>query len=285
MNRKHANILLFIAAIIWGGGFLATDFALQDIPPFYIMSIRFLGASIIPLLFSIKRIHATPKKMLLHGCVCGIILFFAFAFQTFGLQYSTPSTNAFLTSTNVIFIPIILWLLTKRVPQRNEWISSVICLVGIALLTLNTGMNFIGIGDIFSIICAVFFAIHIIALNRFSKRWDTLSLSAIQLLIAGLFSFLCAQLYEMPPTSIGNDAWLGISYMIFISTLLAYLLQTHAQKYTSANTASIILSTEALFAAIFAFLILQERLSVQMLLGAAIILLSLIYMEYQAKRN
>lgn len=285
MKKGYANLLLVIVTIIWGGGFLAMDGALDTFSPFYIMMIRFLGASILPLLLSWRKLRVLRREQLWHGLVAGGFLFLAFAFQTFGLQYSTPSKNAFLTATNVVFVPYLLWVLYRRRPKGKEIFTSILCLAGIFLLTWKPDSSGFGIGDGLSVVCAVFFALHIIVLERYSQHTDAICMTALQMLGAGCISTVCALVFEQPPQQVSIMAFGSILYLIFVSTLLAYLLQTLAQKYTNANSASLILSMEALFASLFSFLLLHEIMSMTMIFGACMIFGSVLFLEYHPKKK
>ena len=143
----------------------------------------------------------------------------------------------------------------------------------------------LGFGDMLSLICALFFALHIIALERYSAHVDTVCMTALQMMTAGVISTICALTLEQPPTSFNWHAAGNVAYLIFVSTLLAYLLQTFAQKFTTANSASLILSMEALFASIFSFLLLGEVMSPPMILGACLIFSSILYIEYKPGRK
>lgn len=285
MKRKYANMLLVVVTVVWGGGFIATDGALKSLSPFYVMTIRFLGAAIIPLVLCFKKLKNLDSSSKLHGVLTGTFLFLAFAFQTFGLQYSTPSKNAFLTAANVIFVPYLLWMLMRRKPTRKEIIASILCVIGIALLTLKPDALMLTLGDGLSLICAVFFALHIIALERYSAHVDAICMTALQMITAGIISMICALCFEKPPLSFPVSAMGNVMYLIFVSTLLAYLLQTYAQKFTTANSASLILSMEALFASVFSFILLHEVMNGTMLLGAALIFSSILYIEYKPLRK
>lgn len=285
MRKSMANGMLVIVTIIWGGGFIATSTALDSFPPFMIMMIRFLGASVLPLVISWKSLRQLSKEQVMKGIIAGIFLFLAFAFQTFGLKYSTPSKNAFLTATNVVFVPYLLWFFMRRRPTRKELIASVACVLGIALLTLKVDAFYLTMGDILSLICAVFFAAHIIALERYSAHMEVFAMTALQMLTSGIISTCFALGLESWPTSIPNAAIGSLAFLIFGSTMLAYLLQTWAQKYTNANSASLILSMEALWASIFSFLFFQEMMSPIMMLGACLIFGSILYIEYRPKKK
>lgn len=285
MKKTYANLMLLAVAVIWGGGFIATSNALDNFSPFYIMMIRFLGASILPLLLARKACKDISQQDLLHGFITGVFLFLAFAFQTFGLQHSSPSKNAFLTATNVVFVPYLLWFIMKRKPQRKEMIASLMCVIGIALLTLKPEALSLSYGDVLSLICAIFFALHIIYLERYSAHINVFVMTSMQMVTAGVISTICALLFEQAPVTVSFTSIGSILFLIFCSTMLAYLMQTYAQKFTTANSASLILSMEALFASLFSFLFFQEVLSLMMMIGACMIFSSILYIEYHPKRK
>ena len=271
MKKSYANILLVIVTIIWGGGFIATDGALDALSPFYIMMIRFMGAAILPCILCFKKLKNLEGYIWRRGL--------------FGLQYTTPSKNAFLTAVNVVMVPYLLWLYMRKKPNQKEVLASIVCVIGIAFLTLKPDAVGLNIGDMLSIICAFFFATHMIVLERYSRHCDAIVMTALQMLGAGILSTICALLFETPPAQFELSAVGNLAYLIFISTLLAYLLQTFAQRFTTANSASLILSMEALFATLFSFLFLHEELTLYMIFGAALIFCSVIYIEYKPKQH
>ena len=285
MKKMYANMMLVVVTVVWGGGFIATNGALDNLSPFYIMMIRFMGAAVFPIAVSWKKLRQLDRTTVLHGMLTGVFLFLAFAFQTFGLKYSTPSKNAFLTATNVVFVPYLLWIFLRRRPSRKEIIASLLCVAGIALLTLKPDALMLTLGDLLSLVCAIFFALHIIALERYSAHVDAICMTGLQMITAGVISTICALCFETAPASFPMEAMGNVLYLIFVSTLLAYLLQTFAQKFTTANSASLILSMEALFASIFSFLLLHEVMSLPMILGACLIFSSIIYIEYKPRRK
>ena len=120
MKKSYANILLVIVTIIWGGGFIATDGALDALSPFYIMMIRFMGAAILPCILCFKKLKNLEGYIWRRGLFAGALLFLAFSFQTIGLQYTTPSKNAFLTAVNVVMVPYLLWLYMRKKPNQKR---------------------------------------------------------------------------------------------------------------------------------------------------------------------
>lgn len=283
MKKRYANIMLVVVTVVWGGGFIATSTALDSISPFYIMMIRFLGASILPGVLCFKKLRHLDRSTIYRGIFTGVLLFLAFSIQTFGLKYSTPSKNAFLTATNVVFVPYLLWFLMHRCPKRKEIIASLMCVVGIALLTLKPDALSFTIGDVLSLLCALFFALHMIYLGRFTQHVDVFVMTFLQMFTAGILGTICALCFEQAPSLFDVSTVGSLLYLILFSTMLAYLLQTYAQKFTSANSASLILSMEALWASIFSFLFFQEMMSLSMIVGACLIFTSILYIEYKPK--
>lgn len=279
MRKSTAILILVIVTIIWGGGFIATSTALTAFSPFTILMIRFLGAALMPLVLAKKAWRHVSPKDVIHGVVVGGFLFLSFAFQTFGLQDTTPGKNAFLTATNVVMVPYLLWLLHGKRPDRKAVISSLICILGIALLTLRSESFTLALGDILSLICAVFFAIHMITLGRYGQNVNVFAMTALQMLTAGFLAAIFALLFETWPQIVPTEALWSLLYSILIATMLAYLLQTWAQKHIPASEAALVLSMEALWAAVFAYLFLGETMTLPMLAGAVLILCSVMVAE------
>lgn len=277
MNAKTANLLCLLVAMIWGGGFIATDLALESFSPFSMLVCRFVGAAVlawIPVLIKKEKIH---RKDLIAGSASGILLYAAFAFQTFGLTMTGPGMNAFLTSVNVVFVPYIVWVVLRRKPDGVILAASLICLAGIGCLSLSGGSFSFGMGDVLSLICAFFFAAQIVALEYAQGSSPTV-INAIQLSCAGILSIPFGIGAAWPHTLDMTDV-LSILYSIVLATFVCYLLQTVAQQYTSAAAASILLCTESLWANIFSFMLLHEAKTPVMILGGLLIFASVILVE------
>lgn len=282
---NHADLLLIVVSIMWGGGFIATKDALDTITPFYTMALRFPIAAILLMIVSFKNIKNITKYALKGGLITGTFLFLAFAFQTLGINHTTASKNAFLTATNVILVPYLLWIIIKRKPDKYQIISSLMCVIGIGLITMDGSGVTIQLGDILSFVGAIFFACHIICLDYFSKKINVVILTIIQLATAGGISIGAAVAFEDFPVGLTGSSWSAVMYLAIVSTLLAYVIQTYAQKHTTASKTSLILATEAVFASIFSAIFLGEKFTIIMLIGGAIVFLSVIVAETKLKFN
>ena len=280
-NESHflADGALFIVAIIWGSGFTVSQLALDSgLLPFSIMTIRFLVAAILMTLIFARKLKSITKKDLIAGGIVGFFLFTAFGAQTVGLQFTTPSKNAFLTATNVVMVPFLYWILSKKKPDVFSMGAAFLCLFGISHLSLEGNFT-LGLGDTFSLICAIFFACHISATGFFSKKVDTTLLTIIQMWVATILSVLGAFSTENLPSVIPSSGIISVLYLGIFSTMVAFFIQTTAQKHTSATRTAIILSTEALFGSLFSVIFLKELLTFKMIVGGAAIFLAIVTAE------
>ena len=275
----QADIGLALVAIIWGTGFIAVSWALDDhFPPLYLLAARFLIAFLVLGLIIHKKLSAIQQSTYLAGFITGFFLFAAFALQTVGLVYTTVSNNAFITSVHVVIVPFLYWILSKQRPDIFSFSACFITLTGIALLSL-TSLATINFGDLLTLGGALLFACHILAIGHYTCKHDPVILTLLQLGFAALFSLAGAFFLENPPEAISFKATASILYLAIFCTLLCYLLQTICQKYSTSTKTAIILSTEALFGTLFAVLLLSEALTLRMTMGAALIFIAVIIAE------
>lgn len=283
--KKYLGILgLLTVTVIWGGGFVASDMALESLSPFQIMVIRFLIAAVLMTLLGIKQIKTISKEEIRCGFWLGAALFGGFALQIIALQYTTPSKNAFLTATNVVFVPFIALVIYRKKIEVRSLIGAVMALAGAGVLSLKNDFS-IGLGDGLTLLCAVCFALQIFltgeyvgrirpAVLNFLQMTTACVLSAAGLLLSGDFTFA-------PSTR----SLLAVLYLGVVSTTITYLLQTVSQKYVDETKSAIILSMEAVFGTFFSVLLLHENVTVRMLAGSALILAAVLVSEVSFKKE
>ncbi|MBZ9625072.1 DMT family transporter [Clostridium sp. FP2] len=273
-----ADMSLLLVAIVWGGGFIAVKGALDSVTPFYIMAMRFGISAIIMLLVFRKKIKHITKNQLAVGTLVGLLLFLGFAAQTIGMKYTTAGKNAFLTGTNVVIVPFLYWIISKRKPDSYSLASAFLCFIGIGMLTLDGGIH-IGLGDGLTLICAVFFAAHIVSVGFFTQKVGAITLVIIQLGSAAVFSLIAALIYEKVPAQMNSDTIFAIGYLAIFSTMFAFIIQNVAQKYTSSTHAAIILCLESVFGSILSVIMLNEVFTSKMVIGCITIFLAIITTE------
>ncbi|QDQ00466.1 DMT family transporter [Lysinibacillus fusiformis] len=278
MKQYIADGMLLVTAIVWGSGFVVTAIALEYLTAYQVMAGRFLLASIILTVLFGFRLKKARKSVIWKGVLLGTILYIAFALQTVGLQYTTPSKNAFLTAVNVIVVPIIAFAVYKRRIDGYEIIGSIMAIVGIGCLSLQGSMT-MNIGDILSLACAVAFAFDIFCTNLFVQKEDAIALTIIQFVTASFIGIMVVISKGEVPATLEKEAIYSIVYLAIFSTTIAYLFQNVANQYTTATKAAIILSTESFFGMILSVLFLHEMLTGRMIMGAVLILLAILIAE------
>jgi drug/metabolite transporter (DMT)-like permease len=283
MNSYIGKIGLMLVAIIWGTGFVASALALENYSAYQILAIRFTIAFLVLLVLNIKRLKVLSAKTIKRGSLLGVFLFLAFAFQTVGLQFTTPSKNAFLTAVNVVIVPFLGYLLLKKKLSVKSIVGSFVTLIGIALLSLTGSVGSFNLGDILTLICAVFFALQIFVTDLFVNEEETWSLMLLQMGSAAILSWITLFVTGDKLPVLEFKSLMPVLYLGLVSTLLAYFIQTASQKYTTSSQAAIILSTEAFFGMISSVIILSERVSINMLVGAVFIFIGILIVELEFK--
>lgn len=281
--ERLAALALLLVTIIWGSGFIAVELALGSglSVPFILMVRMLLGAALLGILF-FRRVHAASRKAIQHGAVAGVLLFFAFYAQTLGQQYTTVSKTAFLTATNVVMIPFLVWLVAKKRPPAKVFALAGLTLVGVAILTLSGAQEGFALntGDLLVLCSALIFAAHIVYLGLACRFDDAIAITFWQLLTAGVIATVAFLISGNPPTLVQLRAGLWpVLYLGVFSTCLCFYLQTHAQRHISPAKAGILLSTEGFFGSLFSVLLGLEPLRFSLVLGGLLITASVILVE------
>lgn len=283
----QGNLMLLITAIIWGTAFVAQSEGMRYVEPFTYNAIRTLlgGIVLIPVIAFLKRIlskgsdtekPATSRKdTVLGGIVCGIVLFAASSFQQCGIPMTTAGKAGFITALYIIMVPLIQVFLYRRTGFRI-WCCVLIAAVGFYLLCIHEGFR-IEKGDWLVLCGAVFFSVHIMVIAFFnSKNADGMVMSCIQFMTAGILMLICMLLFEHPTLQGIWDAKITILYAGVLSCGVAYTLQILGQRDTDPTVATLLMSLEAVFAALSGWLLLHEALSAKELSGCVLVLIAVI---------
>ncbi len=278
------SLLLLSVAFIWGGGFIYTNIAVQyGISPALLLTLRFfIPAAIMAVLFG-KELAVSSLEDLKFGLIAGTILFAAFFCQTYGIKFTTPANNAFLTATNVIMVPFLSMLLFKQQPGLRATACAFVCFVGAAVLSWSPGVGItFNIGDWLSLLCAFLFACHYAYLGVSAKLIRSAAvLSFFQLAVVSALAFVTFLLFERPLFSaVALKSGMGsILYLALFSTGYCYFVQSWAQRRFSASGTAIILSTEGLFGSVLSVLWGFDTPTLTLLVGGGIILFSVILVQ------
>ena len=276
-NRLTANIALFMTSLIWGLSFVAQRAGMEYIGPFTFNMVRSIigGLSLIPVVIWVKTAYRdTRTKEIKHtqhvnlaraGIACGIALFIAMSIQQYCMQYVAAGKGGFITALYIVFVPIITVLYGEKL-QKNIIISVFLSFVGLYLLCFKQNTGFC-IYDLFVLLSAFFYAIHILVVNYYSSKVNAIKASCLQFFIVGILSSILVMLFESPNINSIIDCKIPILYAGVITCGIAYTLQIYGQKYTTPVLASLILCTESVFAVLGGVLILGETMCFKEILG------------------
>lgn len=277
-----AKIILFLCTIIWGSSFFILKNTLDEVPIYFLLTVRFLSSAVLMSLIFAKRYKHFNMKYLLIGGLAGIFLAFAYIFQTIGLQYTTPGTNAFLTTTYCLLVPFMMWIFTRKRPSIYNFIAALICIVGLSLVCLDGGgISFSVKGEGFTLICGIFFAAQMVVIGLYGEKLDIMLFTIFQFFTAGVVCLIFFFIFEKPPTSLSTGSMLSIVYVTVFATLICFIFMNVGIKYTSATSASLILSLESVFGIIFSMIFYKERITLQVGIGFAVIFIAILISETQ----
>jgi drug/metabolite transporter (DMT)-like permease len=283
-KRILSSVLLLIAAIIWGFAFVAQRLGMEHIGPFLFNGIRFIMGSLIliPVLYILKPSESDQKniftkKGFLSGTLLGLILFLAASAQQIGMVTTTAGNAGFITGLYVIFVPVFGIIVGQKIPFVI-WPAAIIAIFGFYLLSIKEGFV-VSKGDLWVAISAVLWALHVLLISRFSRQSNTIFLAFQQFAVCGILSIISALFLEDIKMSSIMLTWAPLLYGGILSVGVAFTLQVVGQKYAHPASASLLLSSESLFAAIGGWLILNELMSVRAILGCVLILSGIILVQ------
>lgn len=279
MTRKTwmADGILMLTAIIWGTGFVVMKNTLDSVPPAAIIAIRYTIAAMLTAVLFRRHLAGIRRGDVARGALVGLLLALAYIVQTIGLNYTTAGKNAFLTTVYVLLVPFGSWLIFGQKLGRRNFLAAGLMLAGIGCLSLDGESGGLNIGDLLTILCGVFYAAHIMAVERCQRRTNTYALIVLQFAFAAAFAAGYHLLFERSlPVRFSAGTVGSLLYLSVFSTTIAMSLQNIGQSMAPASHASILLSLESVFGALASCIFLGEAVTVRMLLGFAVIFAALV---------
>ena len=278
-----AKVILFLSTIIWGSSFFVLKDTLDEVPPYFLLSFRFLVAAVLLGLICFRKWKLFNMTYLWQGALTGVFLAFAYIFQTLGLQHTTPGTSAFLTTVYCVLVPLIGWAVTRKRPTLLNIAAAVVAVAGIGLVCLDGGIGFTLKGEGYTLICGVFFALQIVAVDKFGAKLDTLLFTTVQFFTAFVICAVFFLAKESFPSSLSQGSIGSLVYVAVMATCLCFVMMNVGIKYASSVAASLILSLEGVFGVAFSMLFYHERLTLQVGMGFAVIFLAILMSEVLPK--
>ena len=284
-----AELILLFVTFLWGLSFPLIKLSLDTVSPVLFNFIRFLMTLLFFLILFKSKLRNVSFRELKPGLLLGLFMVLGFIFQTIGLQYTTATKSAFITAANLIFIPFIQYAVMRSKPKLNSLLGAIVVIIG--LYILSESFEIIpNIGDLLTLFCAFFFAIHIVLLNKFSGSSDLKILILGQFVTSAVLGLIFTFFYEhlvmneinftLKPVLI-----VTLIYTTIFSTLISIVLMTKFQHLTTPLRAGIIYNMEPLFALLFAYLILNEIMNANQISGAVIMVCGLMISEFTGLTN
>lgn len=278
--HRLAKPMLFAAALIWGTSFFIMKNALDAVPVFFLLAIRFTSGAVLLALVCGRRWKSFTPDYLWRGAIIGGFLFLAYSVQTFGLSMTTPSKNAFLTAVYCVIVPFLTWAVVKKRPDRYNIAAALLCVTGVGLVSLTEQLS-INAGDLLTLVCALFYASHIVAVEKVSPGKDITLLTVFQFAFAALYAWICGGLTEtFPAQALANpQVFLPLAYLCVMATTVALLFQNVGQVWSDPASASVILSLESVFGVLFSVIFYGDPVTARLLMGFALIFVAVVCSE------
>ena len=278
MSSKKAELLMVSVTLAWGSSYLLMKVGLNGIGPFNLIALRFGIAFVFMTLAFLPKFRKLTRATLLKGLLAGVILFLLFTGMVCGVNYTTASTAGFLTSTTVVLVPILESFLKRKLPEKSMVASICIAICGLFLLTATDGLA-LDKGALLCLMGALFYAIYIIVLDKIAKKEDAFLISIIQLGVASALGAVAMCLFETPSLPTRPVEWGAVIGLGLVCSAYGFVVQPIAQKYAAPEKIVLIFALEPVFTSNQSFLFLHEVLDFRGYLGAALILLSVVFSE------
>ena len=290
MQSLVPSLLLLLTAVIWGAAFVAQRLGMDHVGPWtFGVARNLLGfLALLPVIAWRRRCGlptGSPRALLAGSLACGAALFAASMAQQVGLQWTSAGLSGFLTANYVLLVPV-FGCFIGRPPLRTTWVGVALALTGLFLISVGPDAALaIGKGEALTLLCAALFAVQILCVDRFAPRVDPVALAAGEFLVsfvAGLpFLLLPSESARLSAAAL-RGALPAVAFAGFLSSGVAYTLQIVAQKRSRPAIASLLMSLEAVFAALFGWLFLQQALTPRQIAGCALVFVAVVFVQLAA---
>lgn len=274
--------MLLLATGLWGISNCLTSICLNELQPLTLNAFRFITGFLVLGAIYFKRLRGVNKKTLQYSVLVGLSLVVVYAGATYGVMYTSVSNAGFIGAMTVLFTPLFEFILYRKKPGKKFSFALLLCLIGIAMLTLNETLK-PALGDIICLLVPTFYAVDLMLTEKAvaDPEVDPLALGVCDLAVVGVVMLVLSLLVETPALPQSPKVWVSALFLGIFCSGVCLVLQSVYQKDTTATRAGLIFTLEPVFSAIFAFFLLGERLGVKGYIGSALMLMSLVVMEVE----
>lgn len=281
MNKQlKADLLLVLCTAFWGASYYLTDLCMTEMPPLFLNAFRFTAAFLVLGAVFFQRLRRVNRVTLRYALLIGLALAGCYIFYGYGVSRTSLSNAGFICALPVVFTPVTGWLLYRVKPSRRLIPALLLCTAGLALLTLNESLR-PRIGDLLCVGVAVCYSLDLVLTERAVQRSDVdpVALGVCNLGVVAVITLALSLVLETPSLPQSGAVWGGALFLGLFCSGAAFIIQTVQQQHTDASHVGLIFTLEPVFAALVAFFIAGEVLPLRGYLGAAIMLISLLWME------
>ncbi len=289
-KQLTADLMLLTLTFGWGISYLLSDLALSEMGVFTLNAYRFLGAFLVAVILSWKKVKTINKSTFKYSILVGVALVFVYIGATFGLKYTTISNAGFLCAMTVLFTPLFSRIFLKKKQESKVIVAVTVSIIGIALLTLKEdfSLNMANLkGDLLCLMCGFFYAIDLLITEKAvaEEEVDAYNLGVFQLGVTGVLNFILALILEVPVLPQTSNVWGAVLFLMIFCTGIAFIVQPIAQQYTTAAHTGVIFTLEPVFNVIAAYFFLNEVLTTRAYIGGALMVVSILIMEVEITRK
>ncbi len=282
MDDKYRVLLgdlgILFVAVIWGTSNVVIRDALEGITPFWFCGLRFVIALLTVMALFGRRAFAMPRHRKLTGTLAGMVFIGAYLLGAWALLYTTAGNESFIISMSVVFVPLAVWILTKKFPGWHIAAAVAFCTAGMAGLMLDSSFS-VNIGDVLCFASMLCVTAYILLVQKFVQSADPYGLACWQALGGMLLAVAVALAFEPLPAGIPAKSWIAVAYTATVGFALTLVMQNVAQKYTSATHAAILLSTSGVFGSVGGVVFLGEPMTWRIFISSALILTGVLLAE------
>jgi drug/metabolite transporter (DMT)-like permease len=284
-QRVRADLALVLCSLLWGTTFVIVKNSLQHVSVFLFLAVRFTLAALLMAALRPRALLRLGRAELRAGIELGFFMFCGYAFQTAGLQFTTPAKSGFVTGSSVVLVPLLLGIFWGK--RLTAWVyaGAIAAALGLYFLTVPVeGVAHLNRGDLLTFVAAAFYATHIILVGEYTREHGAAALSILQVVACALLAwsgtaFAHATRAEVVRFAFSWQLILGISLCAIFATAIAFSIQLWAQQYTTSSHAAIIFTLEPVFAVLTSYLVIGERLAARSIFGAALVLAGILVAE------
>jgi len=284
-RRLRADLSLALCSLLWGVTFVVVKNALEHASVFIFLAVRFTVAAVLMLAIGWRAFRRFQREDLFAGLRLGGFMFLGYAFQTAGLQYTTPSKSGFVTGSSVVLVPLLLAIFWGRRLTRGAYAGALVAVFGLYYLTIPAeGLAYLNRGDVLTFVAAGLYAVHIILVGEYTRQHSTTMLSLVQVAACAVMAWVMAGVAAAIRWQPARFEWrwellLGILICAVFATAVAFSIQLWAQRDTTPSHAAVLFTLEPVFAVITSFLLIGERLSKRSMVGALFVLTGILVAE------